>query len=167
MVKYVHPGSLHNREHWQLIFFYYFGFTILHTCVVVARYFLSSLVLIRLGFDKPGQSIVICLIAVHPSWGEPLVRAKTNLFCGSTPAFILVERMWLIPSVITHVFCQQYEYFPYSSCALTELPASPSCKNIVCQSVIRICPRLLSFSFISQYSTIMLKLATWYHWILL
>ena len=73
------------------------------TCVDVARYFRINLVLIKSGLDNPGQSVVICLIAKHPSKGKSVEREKTYLLFGATPAYILVDNRWLIPAVISGV----------------------------------------------------------------
>ena len=58
----------------------------LPTCVEVARYFLSSLVLINCGVSNPGQLAVTCRMAAHPSKGKSVCnREKTCVLLGATP----------------------------------------------------------------------------------
>ena len=73
------------------------------TCELVAKYLLSSRVLIKSGLESPGQALETALIAAQPSWGLADVRPKTYLLFGLTPAYALVLRIYSMPLTISGV----------------------------------------------------------------
>jgi hypothetical protein len=50
------------------------------TCVIVAEYFLSFLVGMRVGFDRPSQCMVTFHLASQPSYGVSVVLPNKYLF---------------------------------------------------------------------------------------
>lgn len=72
-------------------------------CVVVARFFLSRRVRIKVLSQSPGQASVTILMAAHPSCWEVLVLPKVQTLFALTPAYIRVASRRLIPASMSCV----------------------------------------------------------------